>query len=168
MKSFNENTKRQSADQHLITLIESKQRLTTKQRRPRLALDGYKKNRSSEASVLCSSDLMFRSKYRSASGPSLLRSPSPRLPHGFNYDISKTSLLYIVPNMLLASEDIKQKQNERTNETSCWSLSISSSEVNKRVACVQTADANRVKCPGPVVAFNCCGELVGPSGKALG
>ena len=65
---------------------------------------------------LCSSDLMSRSKYWSASGPSLLRSPSPPppvSPHGFNYDISKTSL-QIVPNMLLASEDIKQKQNERT------------------------------------------------------
>ena len=50
---------------------------------------------------LCSSDLMSRSKYWSASGPSLLRSPPPlppppppRLPHGFNYNISKTSLLY--------------------------------------------------------------------------
>ena len=44
---------------------------------------------------LCSSDLMPRSKYWSASGPSLLRSPpSPRLPHGFNHNISKTSLLY--------------------------------------------------------------------------
>ena len=32
---------------------------------------------------LCSSDLMSRSKYWSASGPSLLRSPSPPSPHGF-------------------------------------------------------------------------------------
>ena len=45
---------------------------------------------------LCSNDLMSRSKYWSASGPNLLRSPSPRLPHGFNYNISKTSLLYIL------------------------------------------------------------------------
>ena len=49
---------------------------------------------------LCSSDLMSRSKYWSPSGPSLLRSlsppppPPPVSPHGFNYDISKTSLLY--------------------------------------------------------------------------
>ena len=49
MKSAKQNTIRQSTDQHLITLIESKQRFTTKQRRLRLALDGYKKNRPREA-----------------------------------------------------------------------------------------------------------------------
>ena len=38
------------------------------------------------------------------------------LPHVFNYDISKTSLLYrLFLICFLASEDIKQKQNERTN-----------------------------------------------------
>ena len=50
MKSVKQTTLRQSTDQYLITLIESK-RFTTKQRRPRLALDGYKKNRPSEASA---------------------------------------------------------------------------------------------------------------------
>ena len=49
MKSVKQNTLRRSIDRHRITLIESKQQFTTKQRRPRLALDGYKKSRPSEA-----------------------------------------------------------------------------------------------------------------------
>ena len=51
MKLVKQNIILQSADQHLITLIESRQRFTTKQRRPCFALDGYEKNRPSEASA---------------------------------------------------------------------------------------------------------------------
>ena len=43
MKSFKQNITLQSTDQHRITLIKSKQRFTTQQRRPRQhANDGYK------------------------------------------------------------------------------------------------------------------------------
>ena len=59
-------------------------------------------------------DLMSRSKYWSASGPSLLRSPSPRLPHGFNYDISQTSLLYRLS--LICFWHLRTLSKNRTNE----------------------------------------------------
>ena len=64
---------------------------------------------------LCSSDLMSRSKYWSASGPSLLRSPSPPSPHGFNYDISKTSLLYRLS--LICFWHLRTLSKNRTNES---------------------------------------------------
>ena len=53
MKSVKQNIILQSIDRHRITLIESKQPLSTsKQRRPRLALDGSNElNRPSEASA---------------------------------------------------------------------------------------------------------------------
>ena len=60
MKSVKQNTIRQSIDQHPITLIESKQRFTTKLKRPRLALDGYKKNKPSEASAVPNKPSRFR------------------------------------------------------------------------------------------------------------
>ena len=75
---------------------------------------------------LCSSDLMSRSKYWSASGPSLLRSPSPPSPHGFNYDISKTSLLYRLSLICFwhLRTLSKNRTNERTNERVCLPLPI--------------------------------------------
>ena len=71
---------------------------------------------------LCSSDLMSRSKYWSASGPSLLRSPSPPplLPHGFNYNISKTSLLYRLS--LICFWHLRTLSKNRTNERTAASL----------------------------------------------
>ena len=56
MKSAKQNTVRQSIDQHRITLIESKQRFTTKYyslvlNKARHADNGYKKNGPREASA---------------------------------------------------------------------------------------------------------------------
>ena len=43
MKSVKQNTILQSSEQHIITLIESKQRFTSTKQRTRRADDGYKK-----------------------------------------------------------------------------------------------------------------------------
>ena len=83
---------------------------------------------------LCAGPAASQSKYWSASGPSLLRSPSPPSPHGFNYDISKTSLLYRLS--LICFWHLKTLSKNRTNERTNGSVPFPPVSLQRQVVCL--------------------------------